>query len=178
MVNLNTNREQFIKLYKPVEQQISNYCRALTGDEIMACDLLQDTLLAAFENFSNLRKKESFVYFLIGIARRIYLKQIRRNKFRAEGKIDPELHINKDINGDMGIDIKFLYKAIAKLPVEQREAVVMFEIMGFSLNEIQKHQGSSLSGVKSRIARARQKLTEMLANSKEQETINTKKLIV
>jgi RNA polymerase sigma-70 factor (ECF subfamily) len=170
---------QFLELYTPVQQQISNYCRALTGNEDMARDLLQDALLAALDGFEGLRKKESFLFFLCGIARRIYLKQIRRNKFRADNSlIDANKHITSELDGETSIDIQLLYKALSQLPIEQREALVFFELMGFSLIEIQSFQGGSLSGVKSRIVRARQKLADTLTDqeSKKPEHSTIKKI--
>ena len=169
------DKQAFLSLYEPVERQISNYCRALAGNEQAACDLLQDTLLAALENFSQLKKPESFLFFLIGIAKRIYLKQLRRNKLIGDiEKIDLE-HYTITNTAETGLENEMLYMAINQLPMEQREALVMFEIMGFSLKEIQDYQGGSLSGVKSRIVRARQKLAEMLTGPKKEVVVITHK---
>jgi RNA polymerase sigma-70 factor (ECF subfamily) len=170
-----------MELYDPVRRHISNYCRSLTGNNDTARDLLQDALLAAYEGFENLRKQESFLFFLCGIARRIYLKQIRRNKFWADNKkIDSNLHIAIDMEGDVSADIQILNQALSYLPQEQREAIVLFEIVGFSIEEIKAMQGGSLSGVKSRLVRARQKLADMLsdAESKKTESVPEKNTIV
>jgi DNA-directed RNA polymerase specialized sigma24 family protein len=59
-------------------------------------------------------------------------------------------------------DVAMLNRALARLPERQREAVVLFEISDLSLEEIRVIQGGSLSGVKSRIVRGRQKLAELL----------------
>jgi RNA polymerase sigma-70 factor (ECF subfamily) len=55
-----------------------------------------------------------------------------------------------------------LDRALARLPEKQREAVILFEISGFSLAEIREIQGGSLSGVKSRIVRGRDNLANLL----------------
>lgn len=57
-----------MRLYKPVGQRLSAYCRVVTKNKAMALDLVQETLLAAFENFDKLRSSESFVFYLLGIA--------------------------------------------------------------------------------------------------------------
>lgn len=168
---MKNDSQAFLNLYGPVERQISNYCRALTGNSQDALDLLQDTLLTACENFSGLRKPESFLFFLCGIAKRIYLNQIRRNKFFGDiEKIDHDLHLVPN-TAELNMDVEMLYNAINRLPVEQREALVMFEIMGFSLNEIHIFQGGSLSGVKSRVARARTALAGILDAPKQNEVV-------
>jgi RNA polymerase sigma-70 factor, ECF subfamily len=177
----NKHSEQFMELFIPVKRQISNYCRTLTGNGDVARDLLQDTLLAAYEGFGNLRKQDSFLFFLCGIARRIYLKQIRRNKFWADNnKIDSNHYVAFDLEGDISADIQILNKALSQLPPEQRESIVLFEIIGFSLEEIKAIQGGSLSGVKTRIVRARQKLLIMLADGESMKSVSdtTKKIKV
>ncbi len=65
------------------------------------------------------------------------------------------------------LEIKELYEAMQELPEKQRETIVLFEISGLSLNEIMEIQGDSLSAVKSRLVRGREKLSQIL----EQETV-------
>jgi len=54
---------------------------------------------------------------------------------------------------------------LERLPIREREAIVLFEITGLSIKEIQEIQGGTLSGVKSRMARARNRLKGMLVES-------------
>jgi RNA polymerase sigma-70 factor (ECF subfamily) len=84
------------------------------------------------------------------------------------------------MEGDVSADIQILNQALSYLPQEQREAIVLFEIVGFSIEEIKAMQGGSLSGVKSRLVRARQKLADMLsdAESKKTESVPEKNTIV
>jgi DNA-directed RNA polymerase specialized sigma24 family protein len=49
-------------------------------------------------------------------------------------------------------------KALSALPEKQREAVVLFEIEGFSIEEVAKMQNAKISAVKSRLARGRARL--------------------
>jgi RNA polymerase sigma-70 factor (ECF subfamily) len=58
--------------------------------------------------------------------------------------------------------VRLLYEALQKLPEEQREAIILFEISGFSLKEVQQIQGAGLSAVKSRIVRGKKKLARLL----------------
>jgi len=62
----------------------------------------------------------------------------------------------------MDAEIYFLYKALAMLPEEQRECLVLFEITGFSIKEIMVIQNSSESAIKQRLKRGRAKLLELL----------------
>jgi RNA polymerase sigma-70 factor (ECF subfamily) len=58
--------------------------------------------------------------------------------------------------------VHFLHVALAQLVDEQREAIILFEISGFSIKEIVEIQASSESAVKQRLKRGREKLVEIL----------------
>lgn len=158
-----TKQQQFFELYFPVQKDISNYCRIITSNGADAHDLMQDTILLAYEGFEKLKNTASFKFYLCSIARNIYFKSRRRLKYNANATLN-EIDLRHSIlpDAEKDLDVQMLYKAMSHLPIEQREALVMFEIMGFSLDEIRQHQGGSLSGVKSRVTRGRQKLSEML----------------
>ena len=90
-------------------------------------------------------------------------EQRKRESFYGEYDETAARHIaDTGIAPDDAMDIQLLYDALARLPQNQRESVILFEISGLSLEEIKKIQGGSLSGVKSRIARGRRKLATLL----------------
>jgi RNA polymerase sigma-70 factor (ECF subfamily) len=60
-----------------------------------------------------------------------------------------------------------LKQALSRLPAEQREAVVLFEVDGYSLQEVAELQGSSVGAVKSRLLRGRQRLRQALQAAEE-----------
>jgi len=162
-------KEIFLTLLEPVWQNLSGYARALTGNTEDAKDLVSDTLLAAFENFEKLKEKDAFKSYLFTIARRKY----KRNKWRLRifssyDEYDDHEAFNfesPETKPDVKADVKLLYAAMQKLSDKQREAIALFEISGLSLQDIQKVQGGTLSGVKSRLKRAREKLAELLRES-------------
>ena len=51
---------------------------------------------------------------------------------------------------------------LGKLPPKQKEALVLYEITGLTLKEIREIQGGTLSGVKSRLKRGRNSLSELM----------------
>jgi RNA polymerase sigma-70 factor (ECF subfamily) len=156
----------FMQMYQPVQRQLSAYCRVLAGNEDAAFDLLQDTLLAALEGFETARQANSFIYYLCGIARNIHLKHTRRWKFWGNNTEAAKrtLEISHD-SIELQPDVELLYKAIAKLNDEQREVLLMFHIMGFSVGDIQQHLQITEAAVKNRLQRARAKLKQLLSDS-------------
>lgn len=161
-----------MQLYKPVENQLSAYCRVVSGSEGKAYDLIQDTLTIALESFHTLRDANSFKFFLMGIARNCQLKQQRRWKFF--GKQTDIKPVNIEVSSDsieLQYDIELIHKCIAGLNTEQRDAILMFHIMGFSIKEIAENFSITEAAVKNRLMRGREKLRKLLSD-KESRLIN------
>ena len=157
-------------LYRPCHDAFCRYCHGLTGSREDAGDLVGDAVLVALENFAKLRNIESFKAWLYGIAHRLMLHVYRRSKFK--GKYDEEEAIllpDTEPSPDLHPDIEVLYTALGQLPLKQREAIVLFELSGFPLEEIKEIQGGSLSGVKTRLKRAREKLRVILSDTESSE---------
>jgi|SRR6185437_2317232 len=156
-------QKQFMALYSPNHARLSRFCRAISHDNDEAKDLLSETALRAYENFGSLRKPESFVYYLFGMASRLHRKKTRRLKFRGVfSQEQAENIIDRSARPDDGLELQLLFEAMQKLPPEQCEALTLFEISGFSLIEISEMQRCSLSAAKARISRGRLKLAKIL----------------
>lgn len=166
------NISEFMQLYKPIQHRLSAYCRVVTGSEEKAFDLIQDTLTKAFERFHTLRDSDSFQFFLIGIARNCHLKQRRRWKFFGKQSDIKPVNIEVSSNSiEMQYDIELIHKCIAGLNTEQRDAILMFHIMGFSIKEIAVNFSITEAAVKNRLMRGREKLRNLLSD-KESRLVN------
>jgi RNA polymerase sigma-70 factor (ECF subfamily) len=155
-----------MELYTPLHAGFMKYCRGLTGNREDALDLAGETMLISFGNFEKLRNRDSFKAYLYGVARRLRLHHFRRIRFR--GVFDEnlaEMLIDQSSLPDSDYDVQVIYGLLDQLPSKQREAFILFEISGFSLNEIRELQGGSLSGVKMRLQRAREQLRQWLEPS-------------
>jgi RNA polymerase sigma-70 factor (ECF subfamily) len=161
---LDEEQRRFLELLEPIRPGLARYCRAITTDRETARDLASETILIAYEHFATMSGDEkSFSSYLFTTATRLH----KRWRWRAKRKaaydaIRAAEIIDPNPAPDSGADIELLYAALKRLPIMQREAVVMFEISGLTLEEIRQIQGGSLSGVKSRIARGREKLAKLL----------------
>jgi RNA polymerase sigma-70 factor, ECF subfamily len=163
---------EFMNLYRPVQKRLSAYCRVVTGNHEKALDLIQETLATAFENFHALREPSSFQFFLIGIARNCHLKQQRRWKFFADrGHTKSSFVQYASDPVEMQYDLKLLHHSISRLNSNQREVVLLFHIMGFSLEEIADNLRLTEAAVKNRLVRGREKLRKLLSD-KESRMIN------
>ncbi|MEX0968267.1 MAG: RNA polymerase sigma factor [Bacteroidia bacterium] len=164
----------FFRLYEPVHANLNHFVKAMMHNSDDAKDIISDTVLTAADNFGKLRNQQAFLGFLFGIASRLIKRHYRKNKQTTELLKSEHDTLHSAENAPGSIDAAILRQALEELPPEQREAVVLFELMGFSLNEIVEIQQSSLSAVKSRVARGREKLRKLLTD-KESATKSRKK---
>lgn len=164
------NRERFLQLLNGCLKRLEDFAYAMTRNPDDAGDLVAETVLRAYEAFPTLRDRQAFVSFVFTIATREHRRRTRRARLFAA--YEPERAERIRFAGtmpDVAADVRALYEAINTLPTKQREAVVLFEISGFTLAEVQAVQGGTLSGVKVRLHRARRRLAELLGVSAEGE---------
>ena len=159
-------QERFLSLFQPVQPNLERFAIALTGDGERGKDLAAETVLIAYERFGTLRSPDAFLSFLFTIATRVHRRQVALEKRRGkmeEG--DLEKVFDPGLPPDIAADIGAVHRALGKLPEKQREAVVLFEIMGVPMKEIREIQGGTLTAVKVRISRGRKALAKLLGVS-------------
>jgi RNA polymerase sigma factor (sigma-70 family) len=71
-------------LYEPVHNQLSKFCRAISGNSEDGEDLLQDTILSSLEGFNKIKDKNVFKSYLFSVASNLQKMKLRRLKFKAE----------------------------------------------------------------------------------------------
>ncbi|MEM6348263.1 MAG: RNA polymerase sigma factor [Bacteroidota bacterium] len=153
----------FMDLYRPVHERFSRYCEAKAYGKMEAKDLMSESLLRAYEAFGKLKDQGAFLHFLFGIAHRVLLNHIRRQKFQGPFDEEALLQLPTTERSPEGAAERYLlYKALQQLPDAQREALILFEISGFSIKEIEQIQHASKSAVKARLARGRKALAKLL----------------
>ncbi len=162
-MEMTSKQREFLALYEPIHDRFERFCRARVYGDMEFRDLINETLLVAFEKFDTLRSKEAFLSFLFGISVRILSNNNQKKKERLLKADDGALFL-KDEHSDpqLDVEIHFLYQAMKSLNEEQRECIILFEISGFSIREIAEIQAVSESAVKQRLRRGRAKLTELM----------------
>ncbi len=159
-------QERFLALYLPVADRLARYARAMTRSADEAMDVEGETILIAFERFDSVRAPEAFLSFLFTVARRVHTHSRKRGeRFRLLEESDEERFTARDRSPEVAADVRLLYDALALLPARQREAVVLFEIAGLTLEDVREVQGGTLSGVKSRLRRGRETLASLLTDN-------------
>jgi RNA polymerase sigma-70 factor (ECF subfamily) len=159
----------FLALLKPEYNNAINYCIGLCkkGKINEAEDIFQESLLKALENFENLSEESKFKSWLFTIITNTYISFYRKRFIRKFINLDEYDDIEK-IHGlipGMPQDEIYdeIYFALSALKEKEKIAFLLFEIGGFSIEEIriiQKEKSSS--AVKSRLSRTRNKLRNFI----------------
>ncbi|TNE72223.1 MAG: RNA polymerase sigma factor [Bacteroidetes bacterium] len=153
-------QKEFLSLYEPVHDRFERFCRARAFGDMDHRDLMNETLLVAYKKFDELEKRASFIGFLFGIASRIVGNHLQKRK--TERLDNAHFDLSDTAQPDLSVDIQHLFEALAQLPDAQKEAVILFEISGFSIKEIMEIQEAGESAVKQRLKRGRERLEEIL----------------
>jgi len=161
---MQNNNQAFLHLYEPVHDQFVRYCSSQAYGILETQDLVQEAVLITLGAFDRIQNQQKLLSFMIGVVNNIVKNKRRRRKFQAEwdetvlAKLESQLQ-----DPDVALDIQYLLKALQELPEKQREAIMLFEISGFSIREISDIQASSVSATKTRLSRARKQLRTLLS---------------
>jgi len=146
-----------------------NLARWLSGNDHDAQDVAQEASLRAFKFFGNFRGENARAW-LLTIVRNTFYTWLRKNRPPEKMvEIDDKTLDLEDVSANPnGVNPRFadadaVRRAIADLPVEFREIVVLRELEGFSYKEIAELAEVPIGTVMSRLARARKLLQKRLA---------------
>jgi len=143
--------------------QLHTFARSLTRDGVRADDLVQEALMRAFSNIHRFRPGTNLKAWLFTIVRNEHYSQLRRRKFEAHGvdtDLLPEPSVPPDHDGKL--EMRDLNRALASLSAGQRTALILVSASGFSYEEAAAICGCAVGTIKSRVARARETLLQML----------------
>src|SRR5262249_29695170 len=122
-------------------------------------DLFHDAVLRAIDHIDELREVGRFRGWFYAVLLNVHRARHRRGFWRrllplAEASVEPSR-----AGGVEGVEgAERMARALATLAPEQREAIVLFELQGFTLEEVAALQRQSIPAVKSRLVRARARL--------------------
>ena len=153
----------FTQAYNHCQQRFERYCVALAYGKMDAQDLIQDVLLSTYERFEQIKHKDQLLHYMIRTARNKSISQWRRARFQTklQEKHTRELFA-QGITPDMALDVQLLYRKMESLPDKQRDAIILFDICGFSIKEVANILQTQENTVKSHLRRGRKKLQQLM----------------
>jgi RNA polymerase sigma-70 factor (ECF subfamily) len=136
---------------------------SLCGNFARADDLVQETLLKAWQNIDGFEQGTNLRAWLFTILRNTYFSELRKRRREVEdvdGEKTASLSVVPAQQGHL--DMQDLREALKLLSAEQREALVLVRAAGMSYEEAAEVAQCAVGTIKSRVNRARAKLSGML----------------
>ncbi len=139
------------------------FAMSLSGKYDRADDLVQETLLRAMASIHSFQPGTNMSAWLFTILHNQFRSEYRKRRREVEdadgGYLDslttsPEQHIR--------LEFREIFDALAKLPLEQREALLLVGASGFSYDDAAAICETAVGTIKSRVNRARKLLAELL----------------
>jgi RNA polymerase sigma-70 factor (ECF subfamily) len=163
----------FEEVYRRFGSMVYNLALRLAGDPDEAADLTQEVFVRAFRHLGKYRGGASLKTWLYRVALNHCRSRLRRRRRRLllplapeaqESLADPDRGPEQSaLAHDLG---RCVERALAALPPVFREAVVLRDLEGLSYEEIARILRVRLGTVRSRIARGREQLRQLLAEGR------------
>lgn len=139
--------------------RLRRYARALVRDPHYADDLVQDTLERACVKWHLWKSGSNLRAWLLTIMHHIYLNQLKSNAYLSKlSSLDEAAEIADPIRRDEGMVLRDLELALTRLPVEQRQVLLLIGLEELKYEEVAKILEIPIGTVMSRLARARERL--------------------
>ena len=161
---------EFEKLAVPLLNSCYNFARWLARNDHDAEDLVQETYLKAFSNFSSFQPGTNFRAWIFRILRNTSLNSRSKldRRMTVELNCDEPSHVTTDPEDPESLYIEkstaaAIWDAIEHLPPSSREVILLSEVEDFAYREIAEILGVPIGTVMSRLARARSAVRRALA---------------
>ena len=136
---------------------------SLTGNIDRADDLVQETMLRAFANLDKFQPGTNLTAWLFTILRNHFRSDYRKRKREVEDADGRHTESLKSQPEQIGkVEFNEFKAALAQLPADQREALVLVGASGFSYEEAAEICGCAVGTIKSRLNRARTRLGQLM----------------
>jgi len=156
-------------LWNQYSRRLGTFIRSRVEDDAEAEDILQEVFIRIHRNLccqADRDKPESWIY---QIARNLIIDHYRKRRTWVELPenlpSDPDwgewVNLEDDPEAKLALSLR---EMIDELPEPYSQALILTEYQGLSQKQLAERLGISLSGAKSRVQRAREKLRDMLLN--------------
>ncbi|NUS45662.1 MAG: sigma-70 family RNA polymerase sigma factor [Mycobacteriaceae bacterium] len=181
----------FTRLVGPLRAELHSHCYRMLGSSYDADDAVQEALLRAWRGFARFEGRSSLRTWLYTVATRTCLDLVAQRGKRAlpvdlgpsdeSGRYDglaradvawlgpyPDAGVAQEARES--VELAFV-AALQHLPGNQRAALLLFDVLGFSVAEIAEAMDTSSTAVNSALARARKLVAERVPESTQQHSL-------
>ncbi|MCC2098249.1 MAG: sigma-70 family RNA polymerase sigma factor [Hyphomicrobiales bacterium] len=159
---------EFRTLLLELVPDLRGFAYSLAGSAHRADDLVQETLVKAWANQTSFQRGTNMRAWLFTILRNEFYSLMRKRRREVEdvdGVFSAQLVA--PAGQESSVEMEEMRQALAILPDDQREAIILIGASGLSYEEAAEVCGVAVGTVKSRVSRARTKLAELLDSKVE-----------
>lgn len=151
-------KEELGELIMASEDAMYHVAKTLLYSDADCADAIQEAIVKAFSKLDTLKKDAYAKTWLM----RILLNECY-SVMRKEKRVVSLEDYRQEEKAEEQKDYSDLYEAIYRLPEEMRLSVTLYYLEGYSVREIATMMKTTESAVKNRLARARQRFRNELA---------------
>lgn len=158
-----SDTEAFREQLLAVIPALRGFARGLCGNRELADDMAQDAMMRAWAAQTSFTPGTNFRAWIFMILRNQFYTTIRRNSRMVSW--DPEVAervLVAEAAQQDGLNLQDVQTAMQKLPVEQREVLILIGANGLSYEEAAEVMGCAIGTIKSRLARGRAALATLI----------------
>lgn len=151
-------REQFLQLVAEIRPELHRYCTRLVGSAIDGEDVVQESLAKAFYSLGVQPDLPPLRPWLLRIAHNTAIDFLRRYDRRF---VEPVAQLPESVGADEAIApdvVRASLSSFVALPLLQRSAVILKDVLGCSLEDIADTTGTSVPAIKAALNRGRSAL--------------------
>ena len=158
--------EAFDGLYDALAGRLRGYLLSLCRDASLADDLLQETFMQVHRSRRTYEPGRPVTPWIFAIARHVYLMNRRSTgrRLRFEERVAADARSSDFTRDDLRAlaDADEVRRALRAIPDDQREALLMHHVQGWSFAEIAGRLGIRINAAKTRAFRGMRKMREQL----------------
>lgn len=151
----------FAEVYSRHSQRVYAYCLRVSGNEDDARDIFQEAFLKFYNSLGNIEYLDNISGYIIKIARNLCLNHRRDKKVTVD--FDDMNFFSNDEKYEQKELLDLIAASLELLDFKHREAFVLRQYQGMTYNEISAITGDSVSAIKNRVWRAKEKIKEILS---------------
>lgn len=157
-------RAAFDELIDRWHAPLWGYVRRLLGDGDMAAEVLQEAWIRVLRGLPALREPSRLRGWLFTIARRTAMDRLRIKYSEPPSASIDDVDVAGAEEPDPAHDIEAMQQELARMPLVEREVLVLFYLEELTLDQIAEVLGVPPGTVKSRLFRARRMLRHQMTD--------------
>lgn len=158
------------ELVEATYREVYTLCLRILGNPDDAAEATQDTYIKAWRGLGSWRGDAKFSTWLYRVASNTAISKYRGRKRRRAHEVHSEDSVLEQIPGPTSVEdtagarleVEDLESALAALPELYRDAVVLRDVYGYSIEEIASQLNVSDTAAKVRVHRGRKRLREIV----------------